>query len=322
MTIVHLEVFVKAIVNEALGINSWELRSAAGQDLPPFTAGAHVDLMLSNGLVRSYSICNAQHERDRYIVTVFKDPASRGGSKLIHDAIRAGDRLKITAPRNNFPLLENVDHSVFIAGGIGITPIYSMLQRLEELGRSWELHYTTRSQEVCAFRKELQELDLQKPGRVNFYFSRKSGPRLNDIASLIDRCPQDAHYYCCGPISMIRSFEIAASAAGRGREQTHVEYFAPAEPIATEGGFTVTLRRSGKSFVIPPGKTILDELRDNHVPVPFSCSQGTCGTCEMKVIDGIPDHRDAVLTPAEKASNRTIMICCSGSKTPNLVLDL
>jgi vanillate O-demethylase ferredoxin subunit len=322
MTTVHLDVFVKAIVNEALGINSWELRSADNQELPAFTAGAHVDLLLSNELVRSYSLCNAQRERNRYLVTVFKDPASRGGSKLIHDAIRAGDRLRITAPRNNFPLLEDAGHSVFIAGGIGITPIYSMLQRLEELGRSWELHYTTRSPDVCAFLRELRELDLQKPGRVNFYFSRKSGPKMTDIASVIGRCPRDAHCYCCGPISIIRSFEVAVLAAARSREQIHIEYFASAEPMATEGGFTVTLRRSGKSFVIPPGKTILNELRDNNVQVPFSCSQGTCGTCELKVVDGIPDHRDAILTPAEKASNKTIMICCSGSKTPNLVLDL
>ncbi|AIO33256.1 2Fe-2S iron-sulfur cluster binding domain protein [Burkholderia cenocepacia] len=317
-----IEVVVKSVTHEAKGINAWELCHPDGRELPPFTAGAHIGLHLANGMVRSYSLCNSQDERHRYVVAVNHDPHSRGGSRFIHEALRAGDRLRIWTPRNNFALVENAPHVVFIAGGIGITPLYSMIQRLESIGRSWELHYSARVREACAFRESLKALDTSCPGRVQFNFDQEPGGHLTDIAALIAQAPPDAHLYCCGPNPMLQVFEQTVTLLGRPPSQIHVEYFAAHEEAATAGGFTVVLARSNRSFQVEPGHTILDTLLDNHVDVPFSCRQGVCGACETRVIDGSPDHRDSLLSPEEKASNATIMICCSGCKSEKLVLDI
>ena len=316
-----LELIVKSIAYQADGINAWEFCRPDGGELPPFTAGAHIDLQLANGMVRSYSLCNAQEQRHRYIVAINRDPTSRGGSKLIHDTVRAGDKIRILPPENNFQLIEDASHTVLIAGGIGITPIWSMIQRLEALGRSWALHYSTRSRQMCAFKEALQELESQKPGRVHFNFDQEPGGRMTDLKALIATLSGDAHVYCCGPTPMLQAFEAAMQEAGWPQTQVHVEYFTAKQEAAVEGGFTVVLQRRGASFQIPPGKTILDVLLENKVDAPFSCTQGVCGSCEMKVLEGVPDHRDSILTSAEQASNSTMMICCSGSKSERLVLD-
>jgi tetrachlorobenzoquinone reductase len=317
-----IDVFVKAVTNEALGINSWELRPVDGGELPPFTVGSHIDLRLSDRLVRSYSLCNSQDDRHRYIVAISKDPQSRGGSKFIHEYLKPGDKIKISPPLNNFALVENAKHTVFFAGGIGITPIWSMIQRLESLGRLWEVHYSTRTRETCAFKEQLEALEKQKPGRVHFNFDQEPDGKISDLKALISGTPTDAHLYCCGPTAMLKSFENAARDAGRSAANVHVEYFTSKEEAAADGGFTVVLQQSKKSFVIPPGKTILDTLLDNNMDVTFSCMQGACRSCETVVLEGVPDHRDAVLSETERDSNKTMMICCSGSKSATLVLDL
>jgi tetrachlorobenzoquinone reductase len=317
-----IDVLIKSVTNEASDINAWEFRRADGGDLPPFTAGAHIDLQLPNGLVRSYSLCNSQDDRHRYVVAINKDPLSRGGSKFIHDTLKAGDKIKISAPRNNFALIEDAKHVVFFAGGIGITPIWSMIQRLEKLGRSWEIYYSARLRQMCAFKEHLEALEKQKPGRVNFNFDQEPGSKMTDLRALMTKVPTDAHLYCCGPSPMLKAFEAAAKEAGRLDDHVHVEYFAAKEAAAVDGGFTVVLQRSNKSFVVPPGKTILDTLLANNFDVAFSCTEGVCGTCATTVLEGVPDHRDAVLTASERASNKMMLICCSGSKSARLVLDL
>ena len=317
-----IEVVVASITHAAEGINIWDFRRADGGDLPPFTAGAHVDLRLSNGLVRSYSLCNSQDERHRYVVAINRDPASRGGSTFIHDTLRAGDRMKITPPRNNFPLIEDAPQTVLIAGGIGITPIWSMIQRLESLGRSWELHYSARVRQACAFRAELERLEARRCGRVHFNFDREPGGHMTDLDALIARVPSDTHLYCCGPVPMLASFEAACKRAARPQASVHVEYFTSRDVAAATGGFLVVLKRTGKNIEVPAGSTILDALLANGIDTAFSCTDGICGTCETRVLEGIPDHRDAVLSPSERTSNKTMMICCSGSKTDKLVLDL
>lgn len=317
-----IEVVVGAVTREAQGISSWEFRLAGGGALPPFTAGAHIDLHLPNGLVRSYSLCNSQDDRDRYVVAINKDPKSRGGSKLVHENIGVGAKIGISEPVNNFPLIEDAGHVVFIAGGIGITPIWCMIQRLEALGRSWELHYSSRLREMCAFRQPLEALETRKPGRVHFNFDQEPGGRMTDLRSLMAAVPRDAHLYCCGPNPMLQAFETAAKESGRPSALIHVEYFTAKEAAAVEGGFTVVLKRSGVSFEVPHGKSILEVFLDNNVDVAYSCMEGVCGTCETAVIEGVPDHRDSLLSPEERASNKTMMICCSGSKTPKLVLDI
>jgi len=306
---------------EADGINSYELVPLPGQSLPAFTAGAHVDLCLPNALIRSYSLLNDPRERARYTIAVAKDVNSRGGSRYVHDSLRVGALLTISPPRNNFPLQEEAAHSVFIGGGIGITPLLSMIARLQALGRSWELHYASRTRRRAAFLDRLRE--LAGPGgeaRLHLVFDGEAGASPLDIAAIVAAAPADAHLYCCGPLPMLAAFEQAT--ANLPPAQRHVEYFAPREAAATEGGFELILQRSGRSLHVAPGQSMLAALQEAGVDVAFACSEGLCGTCETRVIAGVPDHRDQFLTDAERAANASVMICCSGSKTPSLVLDL
>ena len=311
-----LSVRVEAVTKAAEGINLYEFRPVAGGELPKFTAGAHIDLRLPNGLVRSYSLCNAESERHRYVVGINNDRASRGGSRWIHENLKPGATLTITAPRNNFALAEASPHTVFIAGGIGITPLMSMIRRLEALGRSWELIYSARTRAICAFHDELAAFGPH----VRFNFDGEPGGKMLDLGSTCAKIAPDAHVYCCGPAPMLKAFEAAC--AGRPAGTVHVEYFTAKEEAATQGGYVVELARTKRTFTIAPGKTILDTLLAAGLDIAYSCTEGICGTCETKVIEGTPDHRDSILSPAEQAAGKTMMICCSGSKSPKLVLDL
>lgn len=297
-------------------IVSVELRAVNGEPLPPFTAGAHIDLYLPGGMVRSYSLVNPQEERHRYVIAVNRDAASRGGSRYVHEQLAAGSTLNVAPPRNNFPLAEEAAHSLFIAGGIGITPLWCMIQRLRCLGRSWQLVYCARTRRQAAFAEELARLG----SAVTFHFDYEAGGGLLDIAAVVGAASPETHLYCCGPLSMLEAFERATSR--RPPAQVHVEYFSAARPKAADGGFTVVLARSGASFRVREGKTIIDTLIDNGIDAAYSCLEGVCGTCETRVLEGVPDHRDLVLSKQERAANRTMMICCSGSKTDKLVLDL
>ncbi|WJF91917.1 PDR/VanB family oxidoreductase [Paraburkholderia bonniea] len=313
-----LQVRLHAISYEAPTINTYELRTLDGAALPSFSAGAHIDVHLPNGMTRSYSLCNAPHETHRYLLGVNRDPASRGGSQCVHEDLQVGTTLEISAPRNHFPLVEDAPHTVLVAGGIGITPMLSMLQRLEALGRSWELHYCSRTRAVTGFIAAL----AQYGARVQWHHDAEAdGVRL-DLAALLQSHDTSTHFYCCGPSGMLSGFEAAAAQCAGAPERFHVEYFAAKEASAAEGGFTVQLARSGRLIPVRQGKTILDALVDAGVEVSYSCSQGVCGTCETRVLEGVPDHRDMVLTKGEQQTNRSMMICCSGSKSACLVLDL
>jgi ferredoxin-NADP reductase len=314
-----IEVRIKSVAWEALGIHSLELRPLHQPALPPFTAGAHVDLLLPNGMTRSYSLVNRQSERHRYVIAVNRDAASRGGSRFVHESLRAGDTLRISPPRNNFPLEEGAAHSVLIAGGIGITPLWCMVQRLHELGRDWQLYYCARTPQHAAFLERVEALDAPAQARVHLNFDGEPGGRMLDLRGVVEAAATDAHLYCCGPNSMLASFEEVTQ--GRTPGTVHVEYFTARSGPAASGGFTVVLARSGRSVSVPPGKTILDALLDAGIDVPYSCTEGVCGTCEMGVLEGVPDHRDLVLSKEERAAGRTMMICCSGCKSDKLVLD-
>jgi vanillate O-demethylase ferredoxin subunit len=303
-----------AVRHEAAGIHSFEFRAPDGAALPAFTAGAHVDVHLPGGTIRQYSLCNAPHERDRYVVAVKRDAGSRGGSVWLHDHARVGAIFQLGAPRNHFALHEEAPHTVLIAGGIGITPIACMVQRLRALGRSWELHYSVRRRDEAAF---LSSIGTQ---HVHVHVDAEHGGVPLPLACIVDAAPAEAHLYCCGPGPMLDAFESAA--AVRPSSHVHVERFAPAQAAATEGGFTVKLARSGGAVRVAPGCTILDALREHGIHVPASCEQGICGTCETRVLAGRPDHRDSLLSGDEKAANNVMMICCSGSRDDVLVLDL
>jgi ferredoxin-NADP reductase len=312
---VILRLRIKSATWEAPNIVSYELRPLEGEELPAFTAGAHIDITLPNGLVRSYSLVNSQSECHRYVIVVQKDRASRGGSKWVHENFRAGDIVTVNGPRNNFALNEIVEKSIFIAGGIGITPILSMIERLSALGRDWQLIYCSRKRSGTAFLES-----LEKKPQVRFNFDEEAGSEMLDIAAVVKTAPANGHIYCCGPLPMLEAFEEATK--DLSRERVHVEYFTAKEPPAVEGGFQIVLAKSGRKFTVQPGKTILDTLLDAGIDAPYSCTQGVCGTCETKVLEGVPDHRDLVLTEEEHATNKTMMICCSGSKSDKLVLDL
>lgn len=303
-----------AIRYAAEGIHLYEFSALDAGRLPAFAAGAHIDLHLPNGLVRQYSLCNPQHETHRYVVGIKRDPASRGGSSFIHDQLKVGTVLELGGPRNHFALHEEAAHSVLIAGGIGVTPIACMAQRLQALSASFEVHYSVRRREEAAF------LDVLGGARLHLHVDSEQGNAPLPLAAIAARAPRDAHLYCCGPAPMLDAFEAAC--AGRPAGHAHLERFAAAAPVAAEGGFTVQLARAGRSIFVAKGCTILDTLRQEGVPVQASCEQGICGSCETRVLSGRPDHRDSLLSDDEKQSNQVMMVCCSGSKDPVLVLDL
>lgn len=296
-----------------------EVESASKSQLPGFSAGAHVDVLLPDGMSRSYSLISEPTNTNSYEFAVARDPQGRGASLYIHDRLRKGDALQLTGPRNAFPLVEQAPAHVFIAGGIGITPIWAMIQALERRhSSSWKLVYAARSPERMAFRTAFEELGRRSPGAVKFHFDSDVGKPL-DVAAVVSAASPEAHLYCCGPAPMLDAFEAAT--ATYAPDRVHVERFAPAVPVGGET-FTVRLARSGREFRIPPSSTILDELLDGGIHLEFSCMSGMCGSCRVGVLDGKPDHRDQILTDAERAAGNCMMVCCSRAQTQTLVLDL
>lgn len=310
-----IDVRVNMIRYAAKAINLYELAPLGGAPLPDATPGSHVDLHLPNGLIRSYSLISAGARPTVYTVAIKRDGASRGGSAFVHESLRVGTAIKITAPRNNFELDESAAHSTFIAGGIGITPIRAMAERASALRQSWNLFYSCRTRGDAAFLFEFE-------GRANvkLHFDSEHGGAHMDIAAIVARIPAGGHVYCCGPGAMLHAFEAAAKEMPPDR--VHVEYFNATQDKATAGGYWVELVRTGALFQIPPGQTILQVLEKNGIDVAYSCRAGVCGTCEVAVLSGVPDHRDEVLSEVDKANGRRMMICCSGSLGKVLVLDL
>jgi ferredoxin-NADP reductase len=310
-----MDLILTAIVLAARDTHLFTFQEPGGGALPAADPGAHIGLLLPGGLERQYSLVDPGISPRAYVIGVKRDPASRGGSRYMHDELRVGTVVRVLPPRNNFRLVEDAGHVTLVAGGIGITPVYSMLQRLRALGRSWTLHYCCRSRADAAFLAELENLP-----EVVLFFDDENPGRLPPIDRVVAEAPMGAHLYCCGPAPMLAAFETAAAVCPR--DHVHVEYFAQKYEAATAGGFVVELQRSGLQFSIPPGSTILHVLRGAGVEVPSSCEEGVCGACETKVLSGQPDHRDAILSDQERIESATMMICCSGCKSDRLVLDI
>jgi ferredoxin-NADP reductase len=308
---------VQAMRYEARGVVSIELQDPTGAQLPEFSPGAHIDLHLANGLVRSYSLCGAPEARDRYTVGVLQDRNSRGGSRFVHEQLRVGATLTVAAPRNHFALEEDAAHTVLVAGGIGVTPIVCMARRLAERGRSFTLLYCARSRDEAAFVGQLSAYG----DAVRFHFDDEAGAPP-DLKAMLGGQDASTHFYCCGPGPMLNAFEAACEA--HGYPNVHIERFAadPSTEAVQEGEYSVTLQRSGRNVQVPSGKSLLDAILEAGVAVEYSCREGVCGSCETAVIEGCPDHRDSVLSNSERASNRTMMVCVSGCKGQRLVLDL
>jgi ferredoxin-NADP reductase len=306
---------VVSLTTIAQGIKLVSLESAHGQTLPATRSGAHIGLILPNGMERQYSILSAQDAPIRYEVAVKREPAGQGGSAYVHEVLRPGMSLEVVAPANNFPLEEAARHSVLIAGGIGITPVWCMARRLLELGRSFELHYACRTRAEAAFLREIAALP-----QARLHFDDEAGGRPPDIGAIVGAAPGDAHLYCCGPGPMLAAFEAATK--DRPANHAHVEYFTPRFAPNEEGGYVVVLARSHREVKVLPGKTILETVRAEGIDACSSCEQGICGACETRVLSGTPDHRDSILSAEERARSQTMFICCSGSRSERLVLDL
>lgn len=310
--------YIHSMTREARDVLRLELRSCNGGDLAGFSAGAHINLNLGINVSRSYSLINNPSERDRYLIAVQKELEGRGGSRWLHETARVGMPVQCSFPRNNFPLNENAKSTLFIAGGIGITPIWSMIQQLEALNRGWELHYRVRSRDRAPLIAELSSKD--RTGAVNVSFGDEVHRDDFSLESIVGAAPSDAEFYCCGPTDMLKAFEKATEQIESSR--IHLERFSADTEGAVNQGFVVRAVKSGVELEVAEGQTILEVLRDAGVDAPYSCEAGLCGECQTRVISGAPEHRDMFLTEDEKKSGDCIMICCSGSRSPILELDL
>lgn len=310
---------VRSITYLAEAINGYELVDPQGRDLPRFAAGAHVDLQLPNGLVRQFSLTNDPAERRRYAIAVLRDPRSRGGSWHLHDTVRAGDLVEVSPPRNNFPLAEQAERHLLLAGGIGIAPIMAMIATLRTRRAEFTLHYCTRSPEQTAFYDELFLLTLD--GRAVLHHDGGDPARCLDIAALLAEPRPGTHLYYCGPEGFMAAAKAAA--AGWPPETVHCEYFTPSPEMraaAADRSFRVRLAKSGAVYEVPVGRSIVGVLREHGLRVNTSCELGYCGACLTRYTAGEPDHRDQVLVGDDR--KRFVMICCARARSPVLELDL
>lgn len=314
-----LDVVITAIRPEARDILSLELARADHGPLPAFSAGAHIDLHLPNGMVRQYSLCNHPGETHRYQIAVLRSSDSRGGSEAVHQ-LRPGQALRIGTPRNLFPLAEGGGRSLLLAGGIGITPLLCMAEHLASSGADFQLHYCARSEEHAAFVTRLEGSPFA--GRVQLHFDDGARGRL-DISHLLADQPVDTRLYTCGPAGFMQHVLDSARELGWAEARLHREYFsAEAAPQGAADAFEVQLASSGQVLRVEAGENVVEALRKVGVEVPVACEQGICGTCLTRVLEGVPEHRDLFLTEEEQAANDQFTPCCSRARSPRLVLDL
>ncbi|MFE7837314.1 PDR/VanB family oxidoreductase [Streptomyces sp. NPDC057474] len=312
MTAVALEVADKQDV--AHGVVSLTLAHPEGSRLPDWTPGSHIDLVLPEGTVRQYSLCGDRWDAHGYRVAVLREPRSRGGSAYVHDELRPGDRVGVGGPRNHFPLVPSEKY-LFIAGGIGITPLLPMLHQVELMGAEWQLLYGGRSRSSMAFRDELETYGK----RVHIVPQDEEG--LLDLAAWLGTPCTDTKVYCCGPAPLLTAVEAACApwpAYALRTERFAAELSAPVR----DGPFEVELRRTGRRVTVTPDVSVLDAVRAAGAEVLSSCEQGTCGTCLTPVLAGRPDHRDTILADHERAAGDCMLPCVSRALDDRLVLDL
>lgn len=303
---------------EADGVVSITFVDPHGSALPQWLPGAHLSLHLPNGLTREYSLCSDPNDTSAWTVAVLRTADSRGGSRLIHDELPVGTLLKVEGPRNNFAL-EHAGRYALVAGGIGITPIISMVRRLEAAGADWSLLYTGRSRSTMAFLPEISGLPAH---RISIHAMDEAGGAYADLAGAVGGLPPEAQVYACGPESLMQ----AVAGAMADESQLRIERFKAPEvvpgPETEATGFDVICQRSSQRVAVGPDISVLDALNDAGINVPSSCAEGICGTCETGVIAGDVDHRDFLLSPAEKAENKTMFVCVSRCRSRELILDL
>lgn len=316
----HMPVRVVRKALEAQDIASFELAHPEGAPLPAFEAGAHIKVQVPGGLARHYSLCNDPAEQHRYRIAVLRDAASRGGSAAMHDAVREGDLLHVSRPRNHFPL-QATPRTLLLAGGIGVTPLLAMAHRLAADGADFELHYCTRNAARTAFRDEIAASVFAH--RVHFHFDDGPPSQRLHLARVLAAPVADARLYVCGPTGFIEHVVTTAKDHGWPQAQIHLEYFGAA-PLdhSAEAAFEVKIASTGRTCAVGPGQNVVEALRAHGIEIMTSCEQGVCGTCLTGVLQGTPDHRDLYLTDEEHAANDRFTPCCSRSRSPLLVLDL
>ncbi len=314
-----MELIVTSLRLEAEGVLGVELRHVSNAELPPFAPGAHVDVSFANGLTRQYSIASAASDRTRYWLGIGLAPASRGGSRFAHSELRPGDKLRVGAPRSLFGLHQAAAGHLFVAGGIGITPILSMIRRCLELELPWRLLYCVRSRRHAAYLEQLAPF----ADRVVLHADDEQDGHA-DLARALRQMPSGWHVYTCGPGAMMDAVCGHATALGIERDAVHLERFSAGadRPGEQRGAFQVRLLRHGGQFTVPREASILEVLEANGVCLPFSCREGLCRSCQVPLAAGAADHRDYVLSDDERIANKSILICVSRAKCAELVLDV
>ncbi|MFJ4782479.1 PDR/VanB family oxidoreductase [Streptomyces sp. NPDC088794] len=311
MSLYEAELVVSARESAAEGVVVLTLRHPLGDELPAWEPGAHLDVALGPELERQFSLCGDPGNCSEWRIAVLREPDGRGGSAFVHEQLGVGDKVRVRGPRNHFRL-EPAPGYRFIAGGIGITPVLPMLAAAEAAGVPWTLLYGGRTRRSIAFTEELARYG----DRVTVAPQDETG--LLDLASVLDDLDEGTLVYCCGPGPLLDAVEERCPAP-----VLRVERF---QPKVRQGGdnseFEVELAQSGRTVTVAPDVSVLDAVRAAGVEVLFSCTEGTCGTCETDVLDGVPDHRDSVLTEEERAGGETMMICVSRCRGKRLVLDL
>ncbi|NUU64575.1 oxidoreductase [Enterobacteriaceae bacterium BIT-l23] len=311
-----ITVRVTAREEQGDGVVLLTLASMTGVELPSFSAGAHLDLHLTDGLVRQYSLCGDPQDRQYYRLGILHSPVSRGGSTAAC-ALKPGDKVQVSAPRNLFPLVEEGENALLVGGGIGITPLLAMAHALHLADRPFALHYCGRSRQSMAFLAELAAVPWA--GRVVLHISDE-GSRL-DPKALFDGAPDDSHLYACGPEGLMQALTDAAERAGLAADCLHQESFTPAAPCGGEA-FEVSIPALDVTVQVGESQSIVQALAQAGVRVKVSCEQGICGTCLANVLEGTPDHRDQYLTEEEKADNDQVILCCSRARSARLVIEV
>lgn len=300
---------------EAEGVVSLTLRSVDGEPLPSWTPGAHVDVHLGDDIVRQYSLCGDVSDTETWRLGILREPNSRGGSRRVHDEVEVGHRLTVRGPRNNFSL-QDADRYLFVAGGIGITPILPMVRQAAALGRPWTLLYGGRTRASMAFVDELAAID---GGELLIRPQDEFG--LLDLDSYIGAVVPDALVYSCGPEPLLNAVTECCGSWPTG--SLHTERFAASSTrTSSDDPFVVELARSGRRITVPRYESMLDVLEQEGYEITNSCRAGICGTCLTDVVAGVPEHNDDVLSDEDRASNKVMLPCVSRSKTDVLIIDL
>ena len=319
MTTTTIRTVIQARDDQTPDIAVLELAPVQEGTLPPFSAGAHVDVRITDDITRQYSLCgDPASDSGVYRLGILKDPDSRGGSVAVHKLFQPGVEVAISEPRNQFPLEPAAAHTVLFGGGIGITPMIAMAYALRRDGQSFELHYSVRSTQSAAF---LDELAREFPEQFSLHPDDGDAETRLSPEQVVKAPPDNTHVYVCGPEGYMNWVIESAQAAGLAEAQIHREYF-NADVDQSGGSFEVVAQASGKTVRVAEGQSIADALKEAGIYVEVSCEQGVCGTCITEVIEGTPDHRDHFLSEEEKEDNEEMAVCCSRAKSDRLVLDI